>query len=164
MTDYDVHIQDDYGAAHFPTAHVRDAICWVLTRHQIEPGTGLTLVNSSDEHVQALNKQYRGINAPTDVLSFPAAPLPEEMAEAPYLGDLIVAYPYTKRHAEEAGHNPDDEFVLLAIHGTLHLLGYDHDTPENQTAMWTEQGEALGAFGINIEVPLFTFDQGKDQG
>jgi len=97
-------------------------------------------------------------------LSFPADPLPPEIAEeeAPYLGDLIVGYAYTQRHAAEAQHALDDELVLLAIHGTLHLLGYDHDTADNQAKMWAVQQTALTKAGVAIQVELFTFGDEAD--
>jgi probable rRNA maturation factor len=158
MTDYLVEIQDEYGGVNFPTQRVRDAIHNLLKEHQVQPGTGLTIVLTGDERVQRLNAQYRGVDSPTDVLSFPAESPPAEFeGEPPYLGDLIIAFPYTARHAEEAGHSLDDEFVLLAIHGTLHLLGYDHDNAESQEAMWAKQEKALAAAGVAIEVPRFTF-------
>jgi probable rRNA maturation factor len=169
----DLEITDALGkdiAASFPEARLLEAVRWVLTRHRIAVGAGVTLVVTTNEEVQALNRQFRGVDAPTDVLSFPADPLPEEILDAiddaeiegdfgeNYLGDLIMAYPYTLHQALETGHDPDDEFVLLAAHGTLHLLGFDHDTPETQQAMWAAQAEALAALGVSIEVPLFSFD------
>ncbi len=163
MTGYAIDIQDEYGVPNFPEERVRDAIGYVLSRHKVEAGTALTVLLTDDEHVQQLNKQYRTVDAPTDILSFPADPLPVEIeGEAPYLGDLIIAYPYTAQHAAEAGHSLDDEYVLLVIHGTLHLLGYDHDNPDTQEAMWSAQADALLAAGVHLEVPRFTF--GDDGG
>jgi probable rRNA maturation factor len=160
---YVVDIQDEYGADDFPTARVIDAIRHVLTRHNVEEGTAVTVVVTDDEHVQSLNEEFRGVDAPTDILSFPADPLPEEIeAEEPYLGDLLIAYPYTLHEAQESGHDIADELVLLVIHGTLHLLGYDHDNEEHQDAMWAEQAEALAATGVTIEVPRFTFGDNID--
>jgi probable rRNA maturation factor len=159
VTDFQVDIQDEYGVADFPAERVSAALFRLMAEHECNPGTSLSLVLTSDEQVQELNHQYRGVDAPTDVLSFPADPLPDEILEEleddPYLGDLIIAVPYTLHQAEEAGHARDDEFVLLAIHGTLHLLGYDHDTPENESEMWTVQAESLAATGVAIVVPRF---------
>lgn len=127
----------------------------------------MTLVVTNDEQVRALNAQYRGVDAATDVLSFPAEPLPDELRRAMveaggdetlYLGNLIVAYPYTAQHAQSAGHALDDELVLLAVHGTLHLLGFDHDNAAHQAAMWQAQAEALAALGVALRVPDFTFE------
>ena len=164
---YPVEVRDEFGAAALPSEHIAEAIRWVLKQHAAPPGTGVTLVVTNDEQVRALNAQYRGVDATTDVLSFPADPLPDDlrqaMAEAgdedaPYLGDLVVAYPYTAQHAQSAGHALDDELILLAIHGTLHLLGFDHDSAERQAAMWETQNEALVALGVDLRVPDFTFE------
>ncbi len=163
MSVYVVDIQDEYGVADFPTGRVIDAIHNVLVRHEVEEGTAVTAVITDDEHVRSLNAEFRGVDTPTDILSFPADPLPEEIeGEAPYLGDLIIAYPYTLHEAAEAGHDIADELVLLVIHGTLHLLGYDHDNEEHQDAMWAEQAEALAAAGVAVEVPRFTFGDNVD--
>ncbi len=156
---YQIDFQDEYGVENFPAVRIEAAICGVLAAHDIEAGAALSFVITSDEHVQSLNRQFRGVDAPTDILSFPAEPLPEEIDEDEgYLGDLIMAYPYTLAHAVEAGHALDDELVLLAIHGTLHLLGYDHDNAANQDDMWAAQSEALVSAGVSIVVPRFTFE------
>ncbi|MBX3080512.1 MAG: rRNA maturation RNase YbeY [Anaerolineae bacterium] len=158
---YEIEIQNELDLDDFPVQRVTETITEVLTHHDVEPGSGITLVVTTDEEVRSLNQQYRGVDAATDILSFPADPLPDEIADEaddpPYLGDLIVAYPYTLQHAEEAGHAIGDELVLLAIHGTLHLLGYDHDNAENQQKMWSEQKRALDIAKVKIDVPLFTF-------
>jgi probable rRNA maturation factor len=159
MSVYVVDIQDEFGVEDFPTDRVIDAIRVVLDRHEVDAGTAVTVVVTDDEHVRQLNVEFRDVDAPTDILSFPADPLPEEIeGEDPYLGDLIIAYPYTQHEAEEAGHDINDELVLLVVHGTLHLLGYDHDNDDNQNHMWTEQAEILAQLGVPIEVPRFTFD------
>ncbi len=158
MSTYSVEIQDEYGTAKFPAQRLADAVHYVLAKHNVDSGTALTIVFADDDYVRKLNQQYRAVDAPTDVLSFPADPLPEEVEdEPPYLGDLIIAYPYTAHQAEEAGHSLDDELVLLVIHGTLHLLGYDHHNAGAEAAMWSQQAEALAAAGVAIEVPRFTF-------
>jgi probable rRNA maturation factor len=79
-----------------------------------------------DRRIRALNRAYRGVDRPTDVLSFPAnAPGP---AGAPtHLGDIVIATGVAKRQARSAGHALGTELRVLALHGLLHLLGYDHD-------------------------------------
>lgn len=163
---YSIEILDEFGAD-VSTERLSAAIGWVLAQHAAPPGTGVTLVVADDEYVRALNVQYRGVDATTDVLSFPAEPLPDELREAMveagdpdalYLGDLVIAYPYTVEHAQAACHALDDELTLLAVHGTLHLLGFDHDNAANQAAMWQAQAEALDALGVALRVPQFTFD------
>jgi probable rRNA maturation factor len=156
---YEIVFENDISAPDLPEQRLTEAVTWVLERHAIPDASGMTIVITDDDTVRSMNQQYRGVDAATDVLSFPADPMPAEIAEEepPYLGDLIVAYPYTQRHAQEAGHPLDDELVLLAIHGTLHLLGYDHDNEENQQLMWQAQQAALDAFRVRISVPLFSF-------
>jgi probable rRNA maturation factor len=158
MSVYVIDIQNEIGAQDLPDYRLIDAIRFVLDRHEVPAGNTISVVITDDEHVRSLNAEFRDVNAPTDILSFPADPLPEEIEdEAPYLGDLVIAYPYTQHQAEEAGHDLNDELVLLVVHGTLHLLGYDHDNEENQDAMWSEQAFALEALGVSIDVPRFTF-------
>lgn len=131
-----------------------EAAALVLEQHQIEPESGLTIVITDNEEVAALNLEFRGIDAPTDVLSFPADEPPEEIAEdeEPYLGDLLIAYPYALAQAERENHDFNDSLTLLVVHGTLHLLGYDHDTPENRAEMWAAQETALRALNVPLDI------------
>jgi probable rRNA maturation factor len=79
----------------------------------------------SDQRVRALNRQYRGVNRATDVLSFPTdhrLPTTEHC-----LGDIVIARGVARRQAREAGHSELTEWRVLALHGLLHLLGYDHE-------------------------------------
>jgi len=171
FSGFSIEIQDNYGVEDrvedggkpFPAQRVIEAIRHVLARHDVDPASAVTVVVTNDEEVRRLNAQFRGVDAPTDILSFPADALPDEIeGEPPYLGDLIIAYPYTAHLAQEAGHTLDDDLVLLVIHGTLHLLGYDHDNAANQDEMWAEQAEALAAAGIAFDVPRFTFGDNLD--
>jgi len=88
----------------------------------------------SDAHVQRLNRRFRGINKATDVLSFPSpeprAPSNEQRAPSPerrVLGDIVIARGVARRQAREAGHSELTEWRVLALHGLLHLIGYDHE-------------------------------------
>jgi probable rRNA maturation factor len=138
-----------------PVARIRRAAEWVLRAHDAAPETGISIVITDDSEVQRLNQQFRGIDAPTDVLSFPNEPVPGE--DEPYLGDLVLALPYLQHQAEEEWHTLSDEIVLAVIHGALHLLGYDHDNAERQSKMWEKQAEALHAMDVDISVPRFEF-------
>jgi len=123
------------------------------------PTATVTLVVTDDETVQRLNRDYRGVDAPTDVLSFAAqestqdaptvADLPAELAAelGNYLGDVIIAYPYAKQQAEHYQNSVAAELRLLAVHGVLHLLGHDHATAAEEAAMWALQSEVLTPFG-----------------
>lgn len=111
------------------------------------PDGELTLVITSDEEVAELNQRFRGVDGPTDVLSFPAQDATPGFVSAPemasYLGDIVIAFPFTHRQAAELGRPLRDELRLLAVHGALHLLGYDHAEPEEEAAMWARQDALL---------------------
>jgi probable rRNA maturation factor len=89
-----------------------------------------------------LNEAYRGISKATDVLSFVEDYLDPETGRM-YLGDIVVSVETASRQAAEANHTLDVECTLLAIHGTLHLLGFDHAEPDEHDQMWKLQGEIL---------------------
>jgi len=132
-------------------ARLRSAAITTLTQQRAQPDSALTIVITDNESVAALNRQYRGIDAPTDVLTFPADAPPVILEGEPsYLGDLIIAYPYAATQAQ--GHDLGDNLALLVVHGTLHLLGYDHDTLEQRAAMWTAQEAAVRALHISPDV------------
>lgn len=109
----------------------------------------LTLVVTGDEQLRELNAQFLGIDAPTDVLSFPADEVDPDSA-APYLGDIVISYPRALAQAAQAGHSTDAELQLLVVHGVLHLLGYDHAEDEDKAAMWAEQSAVLEKLGVKI--------------
>jgi probable rRNA maturation factor len=132
------------------------AVDVVLDIEGIDEACALSVLFTDDETMRDYNWQYRQVDAPTDVLSFPADEPPVALPDEPrYLGDLIVAYPYTQVQAECEGYPMDDMLVLLVIHGTLHLLGHDHDTPENLAAMWAAQASALQAMGVTPRIADF---------
>ena len=91
---------------------------------------GVALV--SDARVRALNRAYRRKNYATDVLSFPSdldprIPKPKSPTPTPFVGEIVIARGVAKRQAREAGHSEATELRVLALHGLLHLLGYDHE-------------------------------------
>lgn len=127
--------------------------------HQGRPEAELSVIVADDELLRGLNRDYAGIDATTDVLSFSAletaAGQPASFVSAPeaepYLGDVIISCQTAARQAAAAGHPLSDELCLLAIHGTLHLLGYDHATAEEKSAMWAVQAQILGQLNIQID-------------
>lgn len=155
---YTIEIQvDDSVTAEVDGDAIMAAVAATLRQEQIDTAA-LTVVITADEAVQALNRDFRGIDAPTDVLSFaareedddaPALALPAEVAAelASYLGDLVIALPYSARQAENFGNSVTAELQLLAVHGTLHLLGYDHQEQADEDAMWALQEQILAEFG-----------------
>ena len=117
------------------------------TGSEIEMG----LVITSQDKVQQLNKSYRGKDEPTDVLAFPMFPA-EQMPEANFppppdgmqhLGEVIISYPQAVIQAKEHQHSIKREIAILIIHGVFHLLGYDHETPEQEHQMRAKEAEIL---------------------
>lgn len=155
-TDYVIHFDvDDSFQAEVDQTTITAAIQHVLRLSGVVRAS-LTVAVTSDETVQQLNRDYRGIDAPTDVLSFAQEEdaeeklaLPPELANefADYLGDIVIAFPYAERQAVQYQNDINAELRLLAVHGTLHLLGHDHTTPEEEAAMWALQEAALAQFG-----------------
>ena len=89
----------------------------------------------SDKRMRALNRQFRGIDAVTDVLSFPVSDGSVSSASSvAFLGDIVIAEGVAKRQAKEHGHTLKTEIQTLALHGLLHLLGYDHETDDGRMA------------------------------
>ena len=111
----------------------------------------LSLVLEDDAQLHQLNKEFLGIDAPTDVLSFPSG---EEEVDPEtgrfYLGDVVISYPRALEHSAAAGHAVMDELRLLVVHGVLHLLGHDHAEPEEKARMWSAQKEILRGLGVTI--------------
>ena len=116
--------------------------------NQSEPlDSDLTIVLTDDSKVQELNRDYLGIDAPTDVLSFPASETDPETGTR-YIGDIIISVPYAAKSAEKAGHPLESEVQLLVVHGVLHLLGHDHAEVDEKAKMWKTQVEILESLGL----------------
>jgi probable rRNA maturation factor len=113
----------------------------------------ISVVLTDDAQLQQLNREYLGIDAPTDVLSFPASETDPESGGA-YLGDILISVPRAAQQAEAAGHPLSSEVQLLVVHGVLHLLGYDHATAEDKSRMWAAQAAILESIGLaGIKLP-----------
>jgi len=154
--EIDVQLQVESGEG-LPGARIRQAVEWVLESQGATPGSGIAIVITTDEEVRRLNRQFRGVDRPTDVLSFEAGPPLISEGAGPYLGDLVLGFPYIQRQAQAEQHTVSDELILAVIHGTLHLLGYDHDSAEHQSRMWSIQDRALQALGVTMTVPRYEF-------
>ena len=134
------------------TQVLEKAIMGVFEQQFAPSETDMTFVISDDEQLRSLNYQYRDIDAPTDVLSFPAD-FNDPENNRPYLGDVVVSLPRAEFQAEEGGHSLMAELQLLAVHGVLHLLGYDHLEDEEKAQMWAAQREILYQLGLeNIKI------------
>jgi probable rRNA maturation factor len=117
----------------------------------------ITIVD--DARIHELNREYRGVDRPTDVLSFALNEAGEEEpdifldeSEADdypnMLGDIVISLPRARAQADEYGHSLERELCFLAVHGFLHLLGYDHGSPDEEKEMFGRQEEVLQAIGL----------------
>lgn len=112
----------------------------------------VSVVLVDDEYIRELNRQYRGKDAPTDVLSFALnegdEPVVIDDPAEQLLGDIVISLETAARQAEEFGHGSERELAYLTVHGMLHLLGYDHETEEARVEMRQEEEYILSQLGI----------------
>ena len=111
------------------------------------------LIIVDNKFIHELNKTYRNIDRETDVITFA---LEDEdslvvASDERILGDIYISIDRAKSQAEEYGHSLLRELSFLAVHGFYHLLGYDHQTPEEEKVMFTKQEEVLDSYGIRRE-------------
>ena len=110
----------------------------------------VTVAFVSDARIRALNRRYRGVDHATDVLSFPtvsAHPDAQPPRVGAHLGDIVIARGIARRQARAAGHRERDEHRVLALHGLLHLLGYDHENHHDAQEMEGLETRILAQFG-----------------
>src|SRR5574341_1705851 len=107
----------------------------------------LTIVLTDDARLHELNRDDLRIDAPTDVLSFPASETDPETG-ARYIGDILISVPRAQTQADAAGHPLESELQLLVVHGVLHLLGHDHARANDKAQMWKAQTEILERLGL----------------
>jgi probable rRNA maturation factor len=135
-------------------ATVRRAIAAAAAAVRALPGaTGeVSVVLTDDAAIRTLNRDWRGIDAPTNVLSFPAAPAPAATAPC-LLGDIILAYETVAREAGTGAKPFAHHLAHLAVHGFLHLLGYDHDSDEDAERMERLEARILARLDIPDPYP-----------
>lgn len=123
-------------------------------KENIEEQSEVSVTFVLNEKIQEINREYRGKDTPTDVISFALEELGEGEVELVgaglprVLGDIIISIPKTKEQAKEYGHSFLRELGFLSVHGFLHLLGYDHMTKEDEEKMFTLQKEILDEYGL----------------
>ncbi|NLF00141.1 MAG: rRNA maturation RNase YbeY [Anaerolineales bacterium] len=156
MTNYTVDVQvDESFAGRADAERLRRAALAALIQQNAD-GSELTLVVTDNNTLRELNTRYRGIDEPTDVLSFPddtRGPFVEATGFPRYLGDVVLSLPLAAQQAEEAGHSLEAELQLLVVHGVLHLLGHDDSAPAARSRMWSAQAEILTALGVRVSLP-----------
>ncbi len=102
---------------------------------------GVSLLFTNDEAIHTLNREFRQVDKPTDVLSFPSD-------EPGFFGDIAISMPCAIRQAGEYGHSIEREIAFLTVHAMLHLFGYDHMEPIGEEAMRSRQREILAIAGV----------------
>lgn len=117
------------------------AVTVTLAEEGVDEAVDLSLSFVTEEEIHALNADWRGVDRPTDVLSFPVDEGPEWPVRP--LGDIVLCPAVAARQAEEIGQSMETELVYLTIHSVLHLLGYDHEQDDEKTAMREREKEIL---------------------
>ena len=142
-------IHDDFKSEVNDSA-IQKAANAVISHLKVPTSHIITIVISDDDTIQELNKTFLDIDKSTDVLSFTSNEMDPETGNN-YLGDIIISFPTAQVQALLHDHNIIDEIQLLVIHGFLHLLGYDHSTPEEKNNMWIMQQAILSNIGSPIK-------------
>ena len=136
------------------------AVCrYVLGEMQVNPQAELSVLCVDVEYMGTLNERWMGEKGPTDVLAFPMDELdtarPDDPEPGPaLLGDVVLCPAVAVRQARAAGHSMDDELVLLATHGVLHLLGYDHMEKDEEKEMFGLQQRLLDGWHSTPREPV----------
>jgi probable rRNA maturation factor len=112
------------------------------------PPSEISVVLSDDEHIRELNKHHRGMDKPTNVLSFPAARMKAPAGTPRLLGDIVLAFETCEREAREEAKPLENHITHLVVHGVLHLLGYDHEDEEEAETMEARERQILAKLGI----------------
>jgi probable rRNA maturation factor len=123
----------------------------VLNQEGVAGETELSLVITDDKTIRKLNRRFRGVDAPTDVLAFGTGAEERFVStpdSQPYLGDVVISYQRAQAQAEEWGHPVAEELKLLVVHGILHLLGYDHQEEADAQRMREREEHILRPLGF----------------
>ncbi|PQF21972.1 rRNA maturation RNase YbeY [Enterococcus mundtii] len=137
---------------------IEELLQFAAKKLSLSDETEMSVTFMDNPSIQEINRTYRGKDAPTDVISFALEdegedeiPVIFEEYDEPMprvLGDIMISIDRAKEQAEEYGHSYDRELGFLAVHGFLHINGYDHMTPEDEAEMFGLQKEILDAYGL----------------
>ncbi|MFD1705443.1 rRNA maturation RNase YbeY [Siminovitchia sediminis] len=134
---------------------LEELLAYAARVENIENDSELSLTFVSDESIRELNKTYRGKDSVTDVISFAMEEIGEGEMEISgvdhmprMLGDIVISIETAEKQAEDYGHSFARELGFLAVHGFLHLLGYDHMNPEDEKRMFKKQEDILKSYGL----------------
>lgn len=149
--------QDKFPLTYKVKMLVRDAVEATLDYEQYGNPCEVSVTFTDNEGIHTLNKKFRGVDRPTDVLSFPLFDYDGESEEPPVdeligmLGDIVISLEMADRQAKEFGHSFEREVAFLCVHSMLHLLGYDHETgEEDETDMRRRQTEIMDRMGLSV--------------
>ena len=120
---------------------IKIAIKQTVSNVDIKGYNEISILLTSDTQVEQLNRQYRSINQPTNVLSFPS--------EKPHLGDIILSYEYIQKELINLNKKFEEHISHLIIHGTLHLYGFDHENDKNAVTMENMERHIMSELGYN---------------
>jgi probable rRNA maturation factor len=156
--ELDIQIVPDF-AAQIDEGQLRHLVETALRAEGFSGTVELSLTLTDDAAVQRLNREFRGVDAPTDVLSFPLLSSEESPFVPPpdgilHLGDVVLSYPRAVAQAAEYGHSVQRELGYLTVHGVLHLLGYDHESEADKERMRAREEAILseaGALGVEVK-------------
>jgi probable rRNA maturation factor len=144
-----IHVEEEFRGM-MDGSWVKKIVRQVLMAEKVAPPYEMSLVFTDSETVKQLNRDYRGVDEPTDVLAFHM--LPHKEADSSFalppdgvtrLGEVIISYPQAVEQAKKQGHSTERELALLVIHGVLHLLGYDHEEAGEEAKMREKEKELL---------------------
>ncbi len=143
-------LQEKIQASKEIAATVEKVVLAVLGGESVDPGAEVSVVFVDNDYIRQLNREYRGIDSSTDVLSF-AMEEGEKMpdsGEERILGDVVLSLERAEEQAKEYGHSFMREVAYLTAHGVLHLLGYDHGAEEERNIMRQKEESALAALNL----------------
>jgi len=130
---------------------IKEIIKKVLQYLRVDEKTEISVLFTDDEFIRSLNNKYRGIDKPTDVLSFnlqEGAIKSPEIESDKLLGDIIISAETAQRQADTLNHSIEKELTVLLIHGLLHLTGYDHEKDKDYKIMRAKESEILKIFAL----------------
>lgn len=155
---YFENVQDKLPLTYKMKMLIREAVETTLDFEDFQNHCEVSVTFTDNEGIHELNKKFREVDKPTDVLSFPLFDFEGETDEPPVdeimsnLGDIVISLEKAKEQAEEYGHSFEREVAFLCVHSMLHLLGYDHETSEeDEVEMRSKQTEIMRIMGLEVK-------------
>lgn len=133
---------------------IEDLLQFAAEEEDVTQNAELSITYVTNERIQEVNREYRDKDQPTDVISFALEEMGEDemtivgLDHPPILGDIIISVPRAKEQAVDYGHSVMRELGFLAVHGFLHLLGYDHINDTDEKKMFAKQKDILNRYGL----------------